>query len=197
MTLSQVTIPTITIAILITSLTSSLPRKQTLIMSSYEEPNNPELESFRQQWRAEVQARAARHASSSQRQQHRQHHESHAGPSSTSPAQPIRVTTPRGKPPASAKKTVVKDSEDDYVRSQPFDEPVHATGAAQGEKGKGAAGTQQEPVTALEHYERAVEKEAAGNLGESLRLYRKAFQVSCCRAHPCVGMGMKENEGLM
>lgn len=33
------------------------------------------------------------------------------------------------------------------------------------------------PVTALEHYEKAVENETAGRLGESLRLYRKAFRM--------------------
>lgn len=34
-----------------------------------------------------------------------------------------------------------------------------------------------EPVTALDHYERAVEKESQGSLGDSLMLYRKAFRV--------------------
>ena len=186
MTLSQITISAITIAIFITNHSSPL-HLPTLTMSSYEEPNNPELESFRQQWRAEVQARAARHAASSRRQQQQhQYHGPHAGPSSTATlTQPIRVTTPRGKPPAPAKGIAVKDSEEDYVRSQPFDEPVHSAGAVQGEKSKGKANAPKEPVTALEHYERAVEKEAAGNLGESLRLYRKAFQVSC-RASTCV-----------
>lgn len=34
-----------------------------------------------------------------------------------------------------------------------------------------------EPSSALEHYERAVEKETQGNLSESMRHYRKAFKV--------------------
>lgn len=34
-----------------------------------------------------------------------------------------------------------------------------------------------EPSTALEHYERAVEKETQGNLGDSMRHYRRAFKV--------------------
>jgi F-box protein 9 len=33
------------------------------------------------------------------------------------------------------------------------------------------------PRSALEHYEKAVEKETEGNLGESLKLYRKAFRM--------------------
>ena len=35
-----------------------------------------------------------------------------------------------------------------------------------------------EPTSALEHFERAVEKEAEGNLGDSLSHYRKAYRVS-------------------
>ena len=34
-----------------------------------------------------------------------------------------------------------------------------------------------EPRSALEHYERAVEKEDQGNLGDSLSHYRKAYRV--------------------
>lgn len=34
-----------------------------------------------------------------------------------------------------------------------------------------------EPDSALEHFERAVEKEAAGKLGDSLSHYRKAYRV--------------------
>lgn len=34
-----------------------------------------------------------------------------------------------------------------------------------------------EPSSAIEHYERAVEKETQGQLGESVRHYRKAFKV--------------------
>lgn len=40
-----------------------------------------------------------------------------------------------------------------------------------------------EPETALEHYERAVEREAQGQLGESLKHYRQAFKV-CLRLLP-------------
>ena len=34
-----------------------------------------------------------------------------------------------------------------------------------------------EPTSALEHYERAVEKETQGQLGDSVKHYRKAFKV--------------------
>lgn len=34
-----------------------------------------------------------------------------------------------------------------------------------------------DPHSALEHYEKAVEKESQGNLGDSLELYRKGYRV--------------------
>lgn len=37
--------------------------------------------------------------------------------------------------------------------------------------------TKDEPSSALEHYEQAVERESQGNLGDSLKHYRKAFRV--------------------
>ena len=36
---------------------------------------------------------------------------------------------------------------------------------------------EREPESALEHYEKAVERETQGQLGDSLDLYRKAFKV--------------------
>lgn len=39
---------------------------------------------------------------------------------------------------------------------------------------------QKEPSSALEHFEKAVEKEAQGSLGDSLSLYRKAYRVNFC-----------------
>jgi F-box protein 9 len=46
------------------------------------------------------------------------------------------------------------------------------------------------PKSALEHYERAAQKESEGNLGESLNLYRKAFRV-CMFAQRGDQMGNK------
>lgn len=40
-----------------------------------------------------------------------------------------------------------------------------------------------EPESALEHYERAVEKETQGQLGDSLKHYRQAFKVSVSSNH--------------
>lgn len=156
---------------------------------------NPELESFREQWRAEVRARhpttaggpaAARPLSSS-------------GPSatagSTAGAGPhdhhhhhFIAEHPR-RPPAPTKKPAVPLNQDeDYVQPVSFDETAEEGTVAGGIEhggvgviGETTVSSSKEPVSALEHYEKAVEREAAGSLGDSLRLYRKAFRV--CFTH--------------
>lgn len=130
---------------------------------------NPELESFREQWRAEVRARTTAPTT----EQQRPHHHSGSSflrediPKAADPEPPRPSHTGSGKPA----RTEDKDYDEDYVQARAFDdsEAVHA--AQKDEKQR------PEPVTALEHYERAVEKEAAGSLGDSLSLYRKAFRV--------------------
>ena len=46
---------------------------------------------------------------------------------------------------------------------------------------------QKEPRSALEHFEKAVEKEAEGSLGDSLDLYRKAYRVGSVSPFLCAG----------
>lgn len=122
---------------------------------------NPELESFREQWRAEVRAR---HPSAAETQQQA---------STSSQSESSKATAQRSSRPAhlSAGKPRVVDTDEDYVQARAFDD-AEPTPAARKEVKDTA-----EPVTALEHYERAVEKEAQGSLGDSLSLYRKAFRV--------------------
>jgi F-box protein 9 len=72
------------------------------------------------------------------------------------------------------------DDEDEALVQPPsFDEPAPTGSTSVQERGSAKGLAKTEPVTALEHYEKAVEREAAGNLGDSLRLYRKAFRVRC------------------
>ncbi|KAL2270052.1 hypothetical protein VTJ83DRAFT_2236 [Remersonia thermophila] len=163
--------------------------------------SNPELESFREQWRAEVRARlAAASGSSRQRQQQQQQQQPPPPPrqaSNTGPAAgPSRPTganalavAPRGNPPKAPQKQkeVLQDAGDDVIYvSHSFDEPLAApeatatataTASSSSETVRPQSSGKREPVTALEHFERAVEKEAAGNLGDSLRLYRQAFKM--------------------
>ncbi|KAK0673351.1 putative glycerol transporter protein [Cercophora samala] len=117
---------------------------------------NPDLESFREQWRAEVRAR----------------HPSQAPPPAQQQQQQQQHATAVRKPPPPTKKPIAKDIEEEFLPTTVFDEPVQQPAGD-----SKVVPVKKEPVTALEHYEKAVEREAAGNLGESLRLYRKAFRM--------------------
>jgi F-box protein 9 len=76
-----------------------------------------------------------------------------------------------------------KEEEDDGEGLTAFDQGEIAHGVEQlslGRVDEDALLSQiprREPRSALEHFERAVEKEAEGNLGDSLHHYRKAYRV--------------------
>lgn len=130
---------------------------------------NPELESFREQWRAEVRAKQPT-TSGSQHQ---------SSSTSTNQAETSRRITAPGPPPRptahlSHGKLKALDTDDDYVEPLAFDDPETAKSVQSISPPDKEDG---EPVTALDHYERAVEKESQGSLGDSLMLYRKAFRV--------------------
>ncbi|OBS19755.1 hypothetical protein FPOA_11480 [Fusarium poae] len=127
---------------------------------------NSELESFRQKWLSDLKTRnehpeppaetSAVGGSSSSR---RPHH----GPISSLPHRPGPVPADDG-----------EDEEDD-VQSPSFDreEPAltHPTQEAHHDrKGK-------KLVSALDHFEEAMHKEGQGNMGDSLKLYRKAYRL--------------------
>ncbi|KAK3394355.1 hypothetical protein B0H63DRAFT_506081 [Podospora didyma] len=131
--------------------------------------SNPELESFREQWKAEVRAKIPGAAASS----------------SAAAAAPIRnsvrtLDSTRKTVPAQKEKAVAAavEEEDDYVKLPTFDEAPQAGGVTLSSQTSAAPPTgPKEPVSALDHYEKAVEREAAGSLGDSLRLYRKAYRM--------------------
>ncbi|OAA54336.1 f-box protein [Niveomyces insectorum RCEF 264] len=163
-----------------------------------------ELESFRQQWRAEVQAKTTEPG-----RQQQSRHAGNGGPVvdssasgatapasvSTSVAGPLLsplAGTRRGsvgaphtplKLPVAGKKPILQDSDEDYVQPRAFDDPVVegktlADGTARVDfSTNNDRDNKREPRSALEHYEKAVEREAQGTLGDSLRLYRTAFRM--------------------
>ncbi|KAI1138241.1 hypothetical protein F5Y05DRAFT_385571 [Hypoxylon sp. FL0543] len=141
-----------------------------------------ELENFREQWRAEVSARTRNAASSQQqRQQQEQQQRStstQAGSSSTSNKPPRRNEFTHKK---TTSKTIHLEDEDEYFQAQHFDEPDPSKSIGGQKLGRqDAASTkdkEHEPQTALDFYEKAVEKETSGKLGDSLQLYRKAFRM--------------------
>lgn len=154
-------------------------------MTNLEDANNADLESFRQQWKAEVTQKKSNQAATRQVQ---------AASTSSKTAKPARrrPSTLAPKPEPGPLSELVKDGYYDEAEFSSEDESkvVH-------ERNKRRTGpladwqdrelveedemVEKVPETALEHYEKAVERETQGQLGESLKLYQKAFKV-CLRA---------------
>lgn len=143
--------------------------------------DNAELESFRREWREEVARRSKpkdRPAPQSTAQ-------------STTSAPPSKVPAPQKLPAfnegAHRKDPGEADGEEEDEGPPPgsFDpdrlaQKVGELSVKAPEKEEEDVFTrraQEEPNSALEHFERAVEKEAAGNLGDSLQHYRKAYRL--------------------
>lgn len=141
------------------------------------EDSNPELERFRNQWREEVTARARG-----------------AGKGVDSKAV--------------GPKTAVKNLQRHAQAPPPLPSAAHTTPSHNDLEGEGSnAGAyhdledrderrklnstgpyptpSDEPRSALEYYERAVEKESQGSLGDSLKLYRKAYRVGPYLKYSC------------
>ena len=73
-------------------------------------------------------------------------------------------------------KPAASQEDDDHIQPPAFDEILEmAASKKEKEAEKVEAG---ELVSALDHFEAAVVREAQGNLGDSLNLYRRAFRVS-------------------
>jgi F-box protein 9 len=132
-----------------------------------------ELESFRQRWREEVSARAKSKAPAPS-----------AAPTKTAGLSTSKPHAPKGSAPDAASHS--------HARHRSVEETDEVTPYAHqdlGEKQYGRrldetsaqtaaiASGSKEPKTALDHYEKAVERETQGNLGDSVALYRKAFKV--------------------
>ncbi len=122
------------------------------------EESNPELESFRQQWRAEVSARSQGDGNKSSKS-------SNAGPPKIS----RRTSHIIGLAP---------EREDEEYTGPRHAFKLSGSIRVEGEEAQSSKPSDKEPQTALEHYEKAVERESQGSLGDSLGLYRKAFRVS-------------------
>ncbi|OAG37590.1 hypothetical protein AYO21_08198 [Fonsecaea monophora] len=137
-----------------------------------------ELEQFRQQWKEEVSARARKPEKkplSSAQHKHRR----------TSDGRPER---PVNKPPTRHPAADIKqDDSDHYSDADQAGGSSSATIHQRMETLKihnvddddftTNASSKKEPISALEHFERAVEKESQGNLGDSLSHYRKAYKL--------------------
>ncbi|EPS29371.1 hypothetical protein PDE_04320 [Penicillium oxalicum 114-2] len=138
--------------------------------------DNAELESFRRQWREEVARRTKSTASGTP---------SDASRSVAAPGAPTTSIHASKKPPRRAT-TAPRDLAEQGPLPDAFDTDGLARQVGdlrvtetheEAEEDGFTRRAQQEPESALEHFERAVEKEAAGNLGDSLQHYRKAYRL--------------------
>jgi F-box protein 9 len=131
-----------------------------------------ELEQFRQQWKAEVQAKSQRNQPASKAQ-------------APGPGQPSKSRTVQ----KSKANLPLLHHDDEAERSFP-DIEEKELGRKIGDSSYGTKSSSQpsEPKTALEYYERGAENEGQGRLGESLSDYRKAFKVLVLN-HQLKGMG--------
>ncbi|KAK5056574.1 hypothetical protein LTR84_012106 [Exophiala bonariae] len=135
------------------------------------------LEQFRQQWKAEVSARS--------KQPDKKPSETRSVEKARRPSD-VRADRPIHKPPTRHPAADIKDDSDHYS-SDAGQNDTPSSSMIQRIEGLGtrhvddddfsARGSTKEPKSALEHFERAVEKESQGSLGDSLSHYRKAYRL--------------------
>lgn len=138
-----------------------------------------ELESFRQQWLSDLRSRHDAHGPPGAAVPTASPSDSHPNLSPTR----RRQASPGPPLPASARRALLVDDDDEYLQARSFDElPPASAHASEGPPADTQAYGPAEPpkklTSALDHYEEAMEKEAMGNMGDSLKLYRKAYRVS-------------------
>ena len=127
-----------------------------------------ELERFRRQWQEEVIARSKGVASSSK---------------SARPPAPLHRNSGTTQTGRTAAPTFHKSYRETGEADELSDHGYHDLENKDESRKLGEAGegkhpeARVEPTSALEHYERAVERETEGNLGDSLSHYRKAYRV--------------------
>ncbi|KAJ5485601.1 hypothetical protein N7539_005589 [Penicillium diatomitis] len=139
--------------------------------------DNAELESFRRQWREEVTRRTKSAAATSS---------SEASQSAAAPSPAVAAANASSKLPsrraAGARKDLAGESSlPNTVATEELTRQIERLRVThehtETEEDVFTRRAQEEPESALEHFERAVEKEAAGNLGDSLQHYRKAYRL--------------------
>lgn len=143
--------------------------------------DNAELESFRRQWREEV-ARRTRPEPPKQKEP--------ARTSATSTSSARLGQFPPTRHEAADRKE--EDEDDGVVTTTAHpEEIVQQVGQLSlGPIEEGALhsrGPEKEPASALDHFEKAVQKEEEGSLGDSLDLYRKAYRVGSVSPFLCAG----------
>ena len=137
-----------------------------------------ELHRFREQWKEEVTARTKGQPTSEDGRPP-QPHDPQRRRSVTGEASTAR------RPPQYTRTVETKEEKDDsegldHAWRQNYHDLTEPDEASRlGVEGKGVhtMNTSETPKSALEHYEKAIEREEQGNLGDSVSLYRKAYRL--------------------
>ena len=126
------------------------------------EESNPDLETFRQQWRAEVLGKnnVQEGAGNSKKLSRNAQRKQRSRKLAFDDLPPHRVDDLEEHHIPQNVRRLTSNHKVDHEQGDISKIPVY-----------------DEPKSALEHYEKAVEREAQGSLGDSLDLYRKAFKV--------------------
>lgn len=137
-------------------------------MASQASEAEAELERFRREWQEEVARNRRLEATTStvEDSQNRQRRKD-------------ANTAPPGTGVSAARRKDVSDYSEDVEPRAYHDLPDKDEELRLGQEGQqnNRESAFWEPSSALEHYERAVEKETHGQLGDSLKHYRRAFRV--------------------
>ena len=131
--------------------------------------NNPDLEIFRKQWQEEVTSRLKTKDQSYRGNKCSPYYLERSGNTTAKAAlPPSEIPKEEAEPVDGISTQAYHDLEDkeDTIRSGKGRLSSHTSSQ-----------TPTEPTSALEHYEKAVEREDQGNLGDSLKLYRQAYRV--------------------
>lgn len=130
------------------------------------------LEQFRQQWREEVNARSKKPE---------KRHEAPSGPSKARRGSESKPDRPLNRPPTRHPIADIKDDSEHESGAETTNsrlvERVEKLQVDDVDRDEFHVQSTKPPETALEHFERAVEKEGQGNLGESLTHYRRAYKL--------------------
>ena len=136
-----------------------------------------ELERFRQQWQREVTQRTKGSPSTSLNKS--------ARPPRLSQISGEASPSERPAPPLLRRKTREDEAHLDEIGGNGYHDLDNKDEARR--LGEGGArihpSNRQEPRSALDHYELAVERESEGSLGDSLSHYRKAYRVGAYLFH--------------
>jgi F-box protein 9 len=132
-----------------------------------------ELETFRQQWLSDLRSKRGHDAHPSDTHAHTTSYPFTDPSSARTSQQPSSTATTVHPPPR-------VHHYDDFLQTRPYEDDAPKGGRTLTDADRSDSESEDDDrqlVSALDHYEEAMEKEAQGNMGDSLTLYRKAYRV--------------------